>query len=230
MTKYSKEQNKLFIYDTAVKNGVNPCTFLTYGQIESNFNNTAVSGSGTYVGLFQLSDGFGGIKGNDRYDPIKNTQGAINKYKHNREQIQKALGHFKEYYTYMAHQQGLTGFLHIAQNPNLDIHLSKYANNMLGNMPSNCKSWVRTCGDFMKCWEQRFNGIYGTCNINDLCKNDNKSKECVNIKIKTEIEWYEYLLVGGAVVGAVSVFAYALNTTKQGKKIKEQTKKLLKGK
>jgi len=225
MIKYSKDENKYFIYDTAVKNSVNPCTFLTYSQIESNFNNTAVSKSGTYVGLFQISDGYGGISGNDRLNPIKNTQGAINKYKYNYEQIQKSLGHFKEYYTYMAHQQGLTGFLHIVQNPQLAINLSKYASNMRNNMPPNCKSWVKTCGDFLKCWENRFNEIYNTCKIDQYCVNNSGSngsnaKHCIDIK--SSPEWWEYVLVGGAVLGAVSVFTYALNNTKQGKKIKKK--------
>jgi hypothetical protein len=41
---------------------------MAIASIESNFNPGAKSKSGTYVGIFQLSNGWGGCNGDDRLD------------------------------------------------------------------------------------------------------------------------------------------------------------------
>jgi hypothetical protein len=65
----------LKIRETSRKINAPEAVLLAIAHVETGgkFNADAKSKSGTYCGVFQLSDGYGGCKGNDRFDVEKAT-------------------------------------------------------------------------------------------------------------------------------------------------------------
>lgn len=166
MIKYDKEYCKRVITEVCLNNGADPCLFLAMADLESGFDNTAASSTGTYAGLFQLSDGLGGIHGDDRYDPEKCTLGAIRYYDDNKSYISVRYGAWDEWYAYLAHQQGAAGLLYILQNPAMKIKDSKYGRNIRANLPVSC-ILASTHGDFLECWRKRVESKLESCSLND---------------------------------------------------------------
>jgi hypothetical protein len=112
-TKYSKEKNIQIIREVANKFNYDAPTLIAMAHIETGgkFDNTVASSSGTFVGLFQLSNGIGGLKGDERKDPYLSTAAAIKYIEYHKERFAKNGITMLDFYVYLAHQQGFSGAL-----------------------------------------------------------------------------------------------------------------------
>jgi len=165
MKKYSVSENQAIIREVAVKNREDVCLLLAKAKVESGFNNLAKSPSGSYVGLYQLSDGYSGVRGDNRLDPYKNTQGAIDGMKRNRDIIKSKLGYCEDWMLYLAHQQGAAGFVYSFQNQHEKFQSAKYYKNMSGNIPKECRNSIKTTRDFIDCWKGKIKTLHNNCKI-----------------------------------------------------------------
>ncbi len=143
--------------------GVNPCIMLAFASIETGgtFNNLASNGS--YQGVFQLSNGYGGVKGNDRYDPYKSCIGAINGIKELENTFKNKGLKYYDYYAYLRHQQGLNGLLQIIEHKEEKIENFSRKKALYANLPKKVKAiYVK---DFISYWENRFLQEMDKCEI-----------------------------------------------------------------
>lgn len=165
MQKYSPEQNMKFIMDTAKSLNFDGCFLVAKAKIESNLNNLATNGK--YAGLFQLSDGIGGAKGNSRFDPVVSTKATITYINYNRNivepKLQKAGLKWENWMSYLCHQQGAGGFSAIVLNPNQAIETSSKKKAILNNLPKAARKTARTHADFIAYWKKRFNDLTNQC-------------------------------------------------------------------
>jgi hypothetical protein len=168
-TAYTKEQCKQIIIDVCQQYGEDPCMFLAMAKVESNYNNLARNGS--YVGLFQLADGVGGIKGDDRLDPRKNTYGAIIFKRSNQKIVLAKTGEWRPHFAYLAHQQGATGFAVSWNEKDLPIAQATYYKNMMNkNIPNAVKSSIKTVNDWLNWWTNNFYNRYNACPVPAVAK------------------------------------------------------------
>ena len=132
--------------------------------IESNFNPNAVSKSGTYVGIFQLSNGWGGCNGNDRFNLEKSIKcfwnGSKNAHHRDKERWKQISNTWDDFYYYGIHQMGFAGFADIYRNRNKLLSEISEArrNNILANKPKSAE-WQRVA-DWWNYFEKRFYTIY----------------------------------------------------------------------
>lgn len=163
MQKLPVKQVKELIIKASNDMGVNPCVMLAFASIETGgtFNNLASNGS--YQGVFQLSNGYGGVKGNDRYDPYKACIGAINGIKDLEETFKKKGIKYYDYYAYLRHQQGLNGLLQIIQHKNDKIENFSRKKALYANLPRSVKAVY--VSDFINYWENRFKKEMEKCQI-----------------------------------------------------------------
>ena len=144
--------------------GANPCILLAFASIETGgtFNNLA-NNNGTYLGVFQLSNGYGGVKGNDRYDPYKSCVGAIKGIEELQDTFEKKGLVYYDYYAYLRHQQGLNGLLSIIKEQNSKIENYSRKKALINNLPNNVKAiYVK---DFLNYWANRFDSEMQKCEI-----------------------------------------------------------------
>ncbi len=97
--------------------GLDPVMMMSIAKVESNFNPRA--GTGSYKGIFQLSDhefekyGDGSI-----WDARDNARAAAHMFLVQAEQFKWALGHYPDYAErYMVHQQGIQGAIEHYTHP-----------------------------------------------------------------------------------------------------------------
>jgi hypothetical protein len=132
--------------------------------IESNFNPSAKSKSGTFVGIFQLSNGWGGCNGDDRLDLIKSIKclwnGSKNAHWRDKERWKQISNSWDDFYYYGIHQMGFAGFADIYKNKNklLSEISETRRKNILANKPKNA-NWSRV-SDWWTYFEKRFYSIY----------------------------------------------------------------------
>lgn len=162
-TKYTPEQSAKIIWKVSEENKINPCFMIAKANIESKLNNLAKNGS--YVGLFQLSDGVGGCKGNDRLDPAKATKAAISYIRTNRAAVEPRLKEkgmvWYDWHAYLAHQQGAGGAAYILTNPNILIADSTKKKAIKSNSPKGFKG--KTHKDFADYWAGVFESHQNKC-------------------------------------------------------------------
>lgn len=194
MKKLSVYEVKKQIIKAAIDMGENPCEFLAFASIETGgtFNNTVVSKSGTFVGVMQLSNGAGGVKGEDRKNPYKATIGAIKYMRSNKDQIIEKIGsnNWHPSFMYLSHQQGATGFSTTWKEQNLPISKATYRSNILNNAPVK----FNYVYEFIKFWANKFDNLIKQCSIECLTtvnqlgeysKND-KSEDVIVSNIKED--------------------------------------------
>lgn len=165
MTKLPVNIVKELIIKASNDMGVNPCVMLAFASIETGgtFNNLASNGS--YQGVFQLSNGYGGVKGDDRYDPYKACIGAINGIK-DLEETFKAKGlKYYDYYAYLRHQQGLNGLLGIIAHKEDKIANFSRKKALLNNLPKKVAQTAVYVKDFINYWANRFQNEMNKCEI-----------------------------------------------------------------
>ena len=129
--------------------------------IESNFNSSAKSKSGSYVGIFQLSNGFGGCSGDSRLDLEKSIRCLWNNHSTYKERWSSTGDKsWNDFYYYGIHQQGFAGFREIYLNKNkmLNEISEQRRKNILANKPSGV-SWSRV-SDWWNYFEKKFYSIY----------------------------------------------------------------------
>ena len=132
--------------------------------IESNFNPSAKSKSGTYIGIFQLSNGWGGCKGDARYDLEKSIRclwnGSSNAHYRDRERWRQIDDSWDDFYHYGIHQMGFAGFRDVyrARGKKLSEISESRRKNILANKPSSAE-WSDV-NDWWNYFETKFYKIY----------------------------------------------------------------------
>ena len=139
---------------------------MALAAIESNFNPNAKSKSGTFVGIFQLSNGFGGCIGDSRLDLEKSIRCLWNNHiTYKKRWASTGEKSFDDFYYYGIHQQGFAGFREIYLNK--DKLLSEISEqrrkNILANKPSGA-TWNRV-SDWWNYFEKKFYNIYNEYKI-----------------------------------------------------------------
>lgn len=177
--------------------GENPCEYIAFAQIESNFNPKASNGS--YQGLFQLGNGVGGCKGNDRLDVYKATKCAITYKNYNKKILEKGGYGWDAPYAYLAHQQGAGGLQYLLKNLNSKIGNMTPARSkaLLGNIPRSAGITKESLGrDWMAYWTKRYKDITGTCTwqcglsgLSNAPADDNSGSNC---DVTFENQQYNY--------------------------------------
>ncbi len=164
-TKYSKKEVIKIIQDTAKSMGVDECFMIAKADIESSFNNLAKNG--IYWGLFQLNNGVGGCKGDDRLDPKKNTVGAITYLLFNKKSFSKDFpGEWEDWMGYLCHQQGLYRFKRLYKN--MDVKISDLnGKDQRAVVLNSRRAWgkIVTYRQFVDNWRKYF------IQLTDLCHN-----------------------------------------------------------
>jgi hypothetical protein len=109
---YKKQDVIETIYKSATDHGHdNPCAMIAMANIETGGTFNPNAKHGRYVGVFQLDNGIGGCTGSMRLDPYQATKCAINYINSNRNQVEKKIGTWEDWMSYLAHQQGQEAFL-----------------------------------------------------------------------------------------------------------------------
>ena len=113
--------------------------------IESNFNPSAKSKSGTFVGIFQLSSGWGGCNGDERLDLEKSIKclwnGSKNAHHNDKERWKQIDNTWDDFYYYGIHQLGFAGFSDVYKNKNKKLNEISEARrkNILANKPKSAE-------------------------------------------------------------------------------------------
>ena len=158
---YSIIENQDAIRYVAEQNGIDPCILLAIAYIETggSFNNLAYNSAG-FAGLFQLSDGYSGLTGDDRYDPYFATQAVIDGMARNLKVIHANNIPMENAWYYLAHQHGAQGFVDEYFEQDVDIHSAKHSSHLLKQATDPMKSCANypysTVGDFFTCWKNEF--------------------------------------------------------------------------
>jgi hypothetical protein len=143
--------------------GANVPVLFGIAYIESNFNENSKNGG--HWGAFQLADGWGGCKGNDRLDLEK----AIKCTWKNHSTYQTrwdAAGNtdWDNFYHYGIHQMGFVGFLEVYRNRNKSLNDISVArkNNIINNKPKDAV-WTEV-SDW---WNYFYKKFYKGCELAD---------------------------------------------------------------
>jgi hypothetical protein len=132
--------------------------------IESNFNPSSKSKSGTYWGIFQLSNGWGGCNGDDRLDLVKSIKcfwnGSKNSHYRDKERWKQIDNSWDDFYYYGIHQQGFAGFkdIYVNRNKKLSEVSDATRNRILNNKPSSA-TWSNV-NDWWNYFRNKFYSIY----------------------------------------------------------------------
>jgi hypothetical protein len=164
MKRLSKQEVINRIIKASNDYGANPCTMLTFASIETGgtFDNMA-NNNNTYLGVFQLSNGYGGVKGDDRYDPYKSCIGAINGIQELQDTFKKKNLVYYDFYAYLRHQQGLSGLLSIIENKDKPIENYERATALKRNVPKSVE--LDYVGDFLNYWSDVYDKKMSECSI-----------------------------------------------------------------
>ena len=118
----SKEEVKRKIKEVCNEINAPIPVVMAIAGIESNFNPSAKSKSGTFVGIFQLSNGWGGCNGDDRLNLEKSIKclwnGSKNSHHRSKDRWKQISNTWDDFYYYGIHQMGFAGFAEIYRNKN----------------------------------------------------------------------------------------------------------------
>lgn len=177
MIRLSKDKVIENIIKAAEDYNFDACTLLTFAHIETGgtFNNLARSKNGKYVGVFQLSDGYGGVKGDDRLDPYKSAVGTIKVISNIKKDIEEKGIKWEDFYIYLSHQQGKAGLIWILEDAKdgklIKDHYNRTTKSKRGSVLLNnsAKAWKLTENDKIQTWLDRwreyFNNVANKCSI-----------------------------------------------------------------
>jgi hypothetical protein len=151
--------------------GANVPVLFGIAGIESNFNPSAKSKSGTYVGAFQLSNGYGGCNGDDRLNLEKSIKCTWNNHSTFKQRWKQIDGSWDDFYYYGIHQMGVSGFKEIYQNrTKLLSEISEARRkNILANKPTKL-NWLYV-SDWWNYFYDKFYTNYNLALSNDLNNN-----------------------------------------------------------
>jgi len=160
----NKNEVKKIIIEVCNQIGAPVPVVMAIAGIESNFNPSAISKSGTFVGIFQLSNGWGGCNGDTRLDLVKSIKcfwnGSNNAHFRDKERWKQISNSWDDFYYYGIHQMGFAGFADIYRNKNklLSEISETRRRNILANKPSRLE-WHRV-SDWWNYFEKKFYSIY----------------------------------------------------------------------
>jgi hypothetical protein len=127
------------IIRTSHEIGAPPALMLAIANVESGDDLYANDTDG-HIGTFQLSNGYGGCFGVDRYDVAKSTRCTWSQLKRFKPEFTKTFGDnaWQDWMYYMLHQQGSAGWREIWENRNGKINTlsTARAKNIRGNVPN----------------------------------------------------------------------------------------------
>ena len=112
----NKTETKRRIIEICNEIGASVPVVMSIASIESNFNTGSIDRSGSCVGIFQLKDGYGGCKGDDRLDLEKSIKALHQNHQKLKSRWLKSVGFWDDFYYYGIHQKGFSGFLEIYNN------------------------------------------------------------------------------------------------------------------
>lgn len=159
----TKDEVKHILASVGKEIGANVSVLFGVAGIESNFNPSSRSKSGTYMGIYQLSNGWGGCIGDDRLDLLKSIKCFWNNHSTYKQRwLSSGTTSWDDFYHYGIHQQGFAGFSEIYKNRNsLLIDLSSARQkSILSNKPSSA-SWDRV-SDW---WDYFYKKFYVNYNL-----------------------------------------------------------------
>ena len=138
--------------------GANAPLMLAIASLESSLNPNATSKSGTFVGLYQLSNGYGGCTGDVRKDIAASVKCTWSQIERNKGLWHNDFKEWEDWFAYGMHQQGVAGFKTLYRNRNSKVSALPEARQkaIITNSPSALKPvYVR---DFLNYWKDRVNG------------------------------------------------------------------------
>lgn len=172
MSKLSKEEVISQIIKASIEQKEDACMMVALAHIETGgtFNNMA-NRAGKYLGVFQMSNGYGGVKGNDRYNPYLATLGTIKAIRSNRDSFNTSGLVWKPFYAYLTHQQGLAGAKGIAKSAQLGHTIATYGAETKRGADVLLNNAKRTWGlnksskvsAWLSYWEADFAKLMATC-------------------------------------------------------------------
>ena len=205
----TKDEVKLIIKKVCKEIGAPVPVIMAIAGIESNFNPGAKSSSGTFVGIFQLSNGWGGCTGDARLDLEKSIKclwnGSKNAHYRDRERWKQIDNSWDDFYYYGIHQMGFAGFSDIYKNRHKKLSEISEARrkNILANKPKNA-DW-NNVSDWWNYFESKFYNIY-----NEHTSFIGSVKENINQYVSSP------LLIGGVIlVGGVCIYIFRKRKNKQ---------------
>jgi hypothetical protein len=146
------------IRQAALLYGVDLPMMLSIAKVESDFNPRVRTGS--YKGLFQLSDGeFAKYGDGSIWDARDNARAAAHMFLVQAERFKDAMGHFPDYAErYMVHQQGIEGAIEHYQHPERVAWQSMCATSE-GLLKG--EQWCRRCiwGNLLPQWKRAFGSV-----------------------------------------------------------------------
>lgn len=140
--------------------GANAPLMLAFAYVESSFNPNAGNG-GKYVGLYQLSDGYGGCKGVQRNDIRQSTICCWKQIQSNKATFMNEYSSWQDWYAYGMHQQGVAGFKYLIRNKDKrisDIDAPRRTA-VINNTPSIHKGKFVYVRDFLNHWQNKIDSL-----------------------------------------------------------------------
>jgi hypothetical protein len=209
----TKDEIKKVLVEVGSEIGANIPVLFGIAGVESNFNPNAKSKSGTYQGIFQLSNGWGGCNGDDRFDLEKSIKCLWKNHSTYKQRWQNTGdATWNDFYYYGIHQMGFAGFREIYLNKNKllsDISEAR-RKNILANKPS-ALSWNKV-SDWWNYFEKKF---YDNCSLASPYINNDRGFQIVErlfnsleVKIKALEMDEKLLLFGGGIILFSSVFYF----------------------
>jgi hypothetical protein len=214
----NKDEVKQILSKVGKEIGANVPVLFGIAGIESNFNPSAKSKSGTYVGIFQLANGWDGCNGDDRLDLIKSIKCLWNNHSTYKQRWAKTGDTtWSDFYHYGIHQMGFAGFREIYLNKNKLLSEISEARrkNILANKPSSA-NWNKV-SDWWTYFENKFRT---NCELSEPYLDNKSPLNIVNnvvdglgIEIKSLTTSQKVLIAGGGIILISGIF-YLIKTKK----------------
>jgi hypothetical protein len=177
------DKNKDIVVAVCKEVGANIPLMLAIAHIETGGKFNADAGKGkTFVGLYQLSNGYGGCKGDERLDVRKSTLCTWKQIENNKQNFIKEFGYWEDWFAYGIHQQGLSGFKYLLENRDKRVTAIDKArqDRITSNIPKSLTvTYVR---DFLDYWKNRINGLMDTYKGGSEVFVSNKTTSPLDIK------------------------------------------------
>ena len=137
--------------------GADAALMLAIAELESSLRPNATSPSGTFVGLYQLSNGYGGCTGDQRKNIAQATKCTWSQIQRNKTQWHRDFREWEDWFAYGMHQQGVAGFKTLYRNRNNKVNELPAArqNAIRTNTPATVR--VVYVKDFLNFWRDRVN-------------------------------------------------------------------------
>lgn len=172
MSRLTKDEVIKQIVKASTEVGENPCTLIALAHIETGGTYNNMASNGSYQGVYQMENGYGGVKGNDRYNPYIATKGVIKVMRSKKEDIVESGVEWVDFYYYLSHQQGLWGAksigLGVKENLTIQQYCTKYKRPLKVIMNNSKKAWGLTVNSKLSEWVGNWHKTFE--DLKDKCK------------------------------------------------------------